>query len=62
KKPLPKLINGRDLLSLGFAEGPSVGKALNEIREKQIAGEILTREGAMAYAREQLSQLMAHSS
>lgn len=62
KKPLPKLINGKDLLALGFAEGPSVGKVLNEIREKQIAGEIATKEEAMAYAREQLGQLIADSS
>ena len=54
KKPLPKLINGRDLLSLGFAEGPSVGKALNEIREKQIAGEMATKEEAMVLAQELL--------
>jgi len=54
RKPLPKLVTGGDLLLMGFSEGPFIGKCLNEIREKQVAGEIATKEEAMEYAREQL--------
>ena len=50
KKPLPKLINGRDLIALGFQEGPQIGKILNDIREKQIAGEMSEKEEALRYA------------
>lgn len=62
RKPLPRLVTGGDLLLMGFTEGPLIGKCLSEIHEKQIAGEIATKEEAMEYAREQLMQLMAHSS
>ena len=51
RKPLPKIINGNDLLSLGFLEGPAIGKCLQEIREKQISGEIQEKEVALNYAR-----------
>lgn len=50
KKPLPKLINGHDLIALGFQEGPRIGKILNDIREKQIAGEMSEKEEALRYA------------
>lgn len=56
KKPLPRLLNGNDLLDIGFREGPVLGKCLNEIREKQIAGEIKHRVEALTYARERLSR------
>jgi len=51
KEPLPRLVNGDDLIWLGFMEGPSIGKCLNDIREKQIAGETADREQALAYAK-----------
>ena len=54
REPLPRLITGHDLLSLGFSEGPLLGTALEEIREKQIAGEITEKEEALAYARKYL--------
>jgi len=50
KEPLPKLINGYDLIALGFREGPQIGKILNDIREKQIAGEMNEKEEALSYA------------
>jgi tRNA nucleotidyltransferase/poly(A) polymerase len=49
KEPLPGLINGNDLLAMGFQQGPIVGRILDDIREKQIAGEVTTREEALAY-------------
>ena len=50
KEPLPRIVNGHDLLSLGFSEGPFLGRVLEEVREKQIAGEITEKEGALEYA------------
>ena len=47
KKPLPKLITGNELMALGFEEGPIIGKILNEIREKQISGEMTLKEEAL---------------
>ena len=60
RKPLPKLVAGGDLLLMGFPEGPFIGRCLSEIREKQVTGEIATKEEAMEYARERLTQLTAH--
>jgi len=51
KEPLPRLVIGDDLIWLGFTEGPSIGKCLNDIREKQIAGEMTDSEQALAYAK-----------
>lgn len=59
-KPLPPLINGHTLLSLGFQEGPALGRVLEEIREKQLAGEIQTQEEALAYAKESLQKCAPH--
>lgn len=56
KEPLPRLINGRDLLALGFAEGRPIGRILGEIREKQIAGEMTDKEAALEYARQALGR------
>ena len=52
--PLPGLVNGYDLLALGFSEGPRVGKVLDAIREKQVSGEITDKSAALEYARQQL--------
>lgn len=51
KGPLPCIITGKDLIACGFAEGPAIGKVLRDIREKQIAGEMISREQALEYAR-----------
>lgn len=51
QKPLPRLVTGHDLLALGFEEGPRIGKILNDIREKQIGGELTQREEAINFAR-----------
>ena len=55
KEPLPKLINGYDLLSLGFTEGSNIGQVLEDIREKQISGEITEKAEALNYARDFLN-------
>lgn len=48
----PPLLNGHDLMrELGLPEGPEVGQLLEAIREAQAAGEVTTREEAIALAR-----------
>ena len=48
----PPLVKGRDLMTeLGLPEGPEVGRLLEVIREAQAAGEVTTREEALALAR-----------
>jgi len=50
-RPLP-LITGYDVMALGYSSGPKVGRILNFVREKQIEGEIKTREEALQILRE----------
>jgi hypothetical protein len=50
KEPLPALVSGRDILSLGFRPGPLVGMILADIRERQISGEIREQSEALRYA------------
>ena len=47
----PPLVRGEDLLALGVPEGPRIGQILEAIREAQAAGEVTTREDALALAR-----------
>ena len=49
--PLP-LLNGHDVMALGYSTGPKVGEILNFIRGKQVEGEIKTREEALKLLRE----------
>lgn len=46
------LLRGRDLLALGFPPGPRMGKVLSEVRERQIAGELRSREEALRFVEE----------
>lgn len=43
----PRLITGHDVMAFGYPSGPVVGRILSYIREKQVAGEISTREEAL---------------
>ncbi len=45
-------MTGSDLIELGIEPGPSMGKLLNEIRDRQLAEEFSTREQALAWAKE----------
>jgi tRNA nucleotidyltransferase/poly(A) polymerase len=54
QKPLPRLVTGHDLLALGFEQGPRIGKVLDDIRERQIGGELVKREDALRFASDQL--------
>jgi len=49
--PLP-LLNGHDVMALGYPTGPKVGEILNFIRGKQVEGEIKTREEALKLLKE----------
>ena len=48
----PLLITGHDVMALGYPSGPKIGQILNFIREKQIGGEIKTREEALEILKE----------
>jgi hypothetical protein len=42
---------------MGLEQGPLIGKILDEVREKQIGGEILSKQQALDYAREMMEKL-----
>ena len=48
------LVDGGDLIALGQAPGAELGRLLSDIRNRQLAGELTTREKALAWAREVL--------
>ncbi|MBM3858611.1 MAG: CCA tRNA nucleotidyltransferase [Verrucomicrobia bacterium] len=52
-KPKP-LVNGRDLLEIGFTTGTLVGAVLREIEELQLEEHLESREAALAYACDRL--------
>jgi poly(A) polymerase len=47
-KPKP-LINGKDVLGLGYAEGPVIGKILRAVEEAQLENKLRTKEEALAW-------------
>lgn len=54
----PLLVNGDDLMSeLSLKPGPQIGRLLEAVREAQAAGEIHSRDEALAYARDTLNHL-----
>lgn len=51
----PKLIDGHDLIDIfGIKPGPQIGELLEAVREAQAAGEITTREEALAFVHQRL--------
>jgi poly(A) polymerase len=50
-RPQP-LLTGRDLLEMGFSEGPKLGKILAAARELQLEEKLRTREEALAWVRQ----------
>jgi len=50
----PRLVSGDDLMEIGWAEGPELGRELRAIEELQLEGTIRTRDEALARAREDL--------
>lgn len=55
-EPLPKLLSGNDILSMGFTQGPVVGRCLGEVRDRQISGEITDRDEALRFAEKFLEE------
>jgi len=54
----PRLVTGHDLMeALGLSPGPLVGRLLETVQEAQAAGEVTTREEALALARQELEQI-----
>jgi tRNA nucleotidyltransferase/poly(A) polymerase len=49
----PPLINGHDVMALGYDPGPKVGQILDFISQKQIEGEIKNREEALRMLKEE---------
>ncbi|MDM7999065.1 MAG: HD domain-containing protein, partial [Dehalococcoidia bacterium] len=58
----PKLIDGHDVMrEFGLKPGPRVGEVLETVREAQGAGEISTREEALAFVRKRLAKRQPRS-
>ncbi|MEE8419172.1 MAG: HD domain-containing protein [Dehalococcoidales bacterium] len=52
----PKLVSGYDIMNiLGGSAGPVVGKTLEVVREAQAAGEVVTRQDALAFVEKLLA-------
>ena len=49
----PPLINGQDVIALGYSPGPKIGQILNLFRQKQVEGEIKNREEALRMLKEE---------
>lgn len=48
---VPPLLNGNDLIAMGIAPGPRLGKLLHEIRERQLQDELKTADEAREWVR-----------
>ncbi|MCM8811577.1 MAG: CCA tRNA nucleotidyltransferase [Candidatus Omnitrophica bacterium] len=51
-KPEP-LIKGGDLLEMGFPEGPAIGKILKAVEEKQLEGDLKSKESALSWVQKE---------
>jgi tRNA nucleotidyltransferase (CCA-adding enzyme) len=51
EKPPAPLLKGRDVVALGVAPGPEVGRILQLVYERQLDGAVTTAEDALAEAR-----------
>jgi len=45
----PPLVNGRDVLALGWKPGPKIGEILEAVETRQLEGALTTREEALAW-------------
>lgn len=54
-KPLPRLITGRDLISLfNLSPSPLIGRVLNKVKEAYLLGEIKDRKEALDFVRSKI--------
>jgi Poly A polymerase head domain/Probable RNA and SrmB- binding site of polymerase A len=54
--PSDRLLTGEDILALGVAPGPQVGRLLELVEEERAAGTISTREEALALVRREIER------
>ena len=47
------LLNGRDLISMGYSPGPQFSQMLSALEDAQLEGSVRTREDAMAFVRKE---------
>jgi hypothetical protein len=47
------LVDGHDVMALGYPPGPQVGHILDVIRQRQVEGDIKNREEALKMLREE---------
>ncbi len=47
----PPLLDGRDLMRIGWKPGPGLGRILTEIQDRQLEGTLTTREAALEWLR-----------
>jgi len=47
----PPLINGRDVLGMGWKPGPKIGEILEAVQTRQLEGTLTTREDALTWAK-----------
>ncbi len=52
QKPLEPLVQGRDLIALGFEPSPKFKEILELVYEKQLEGELESKQGAMDFIRQ----------
>jgi poly(A) polymerase len=57
----PPLLNGDDLIALGVAPGPAMGKLLSDLRDKQLQEELVTSDEARAWVLAQIGRPGAHT-
>ncbi len=50
----PPLVSGDDLIAMGLAEGKLVGGLLKAVRQRQLDGELSSRDAAVAFVRAQV--------
>ncbi len=51
ERPPEPLLKGRDIIALGVAPGPQIGRILNAVYERQLDGQVTTPEAARDVAR-----------
>jgi poly(A) polymerase len=56
----PRLMTGRDLLALGYTEGPLVGRILAALEEEQLEGRVSSRDAALRFVRRRFGQQSGH--
>ena len=53
-EPIPALVTGDDVLRLGIPAGVRVRELLEQVRDNQLDGKILTREAAIRFIKTQM--------